>query len=119
MTALTGQNLLLLYIRDKSAIMILMATHAILLLLHCVQDDPAIMMATHVKPKLQLIVASIRTALSARSTISIQEKFIVVLDSEGEPDGCRLIINFDSDPLFQSNTCSPNHSKLQNILPLL
>jgi hypothetical protein len=93
-TALNGQNLLLLCVRDDSASTMVIATRAKLRLLHCVQDNPAIMMATHAKPKLQLIVASILRELSARSTISIKEKLIVMLDSEGEPDGCRLIVDF-------------------------
>jgi hypothetical protein len=94
MTALNGQNLLLLCVQDNSAITMAMATRAKCLLLHCIQDDPSFLMATHTKLKLQLIVAFIQRALSARSTISIQEKLIVILHSEGEPDGCRLIVSF-------------------------
>ena len=93
MTELNGQNLLLLCVQDNLASMIVMATHIELLLLHCVQDYPEIMMATNAKLKLQLIVASIQT----QSTISTQEKIIVVLHSEGESDDCRLIVesNFE------------------------
>ena len=54
------------------------------------KDDPAIMMATHAKLRLQLIVASIQ----ARSTISIQEKISVVFHSEEELDSCKLIVDF-------------------------
>ena len=60
------------------------------LLLFCVKDAPASMMATHAKLKLQLIVASIRRALNARSTTSIQENnFQLIVEhliphSEGE-----------------------------------
>jgi hypothetical protein len=88
-TALTGQNLLLLCVRDDSAVK--------LLLLHCIRDDPAIMMATYAKPKLQLVVVSIQKALSARSMISLRKKLIVMLDSEEEPDGCRLIVDLLSE----------------------
>jgi hypothetical protein len=55
-TALSGQNLLLLCEQDNSAITMTMATCAKLLLLHCDREDPAFIMATHAKPKLQLIV---------------------------------------------------------------
>jgi hypothetical protein len=60
------------------------------LLLFCIKDAPASMMATHAKLKLQLIVASIRRALNARSTTSIQENnFQLIVEhliphSEGE-----------------------------------
>ena len=70
-TALNGQNLLLLCIQDDSASTIAMATRAKLLLLHYVRDNPAIMMATHAKPKLHLIVAFIRRALTAQTTIDL------------------------------------------------
>jgi hypothetical protein len=92
-TALTGQNLLL----------------------HFAQDDPAIMMVTHAKPKLQLIVGSIQRALSARSMISIQEKLIVMLDSE-----CRsgLIVEFNSAPYSEGVQTAQKHSnQLIDLVP--
>jgi hypothetical protein len=41
------------------------------LLLFCVKDAPAIMMATHAKPKLQLIVAFIRTLSAAHTNFDL------------------------------------------------
>jgi len=76
--------LFLLRSKDKSE------TMTSSLLLFCVKDAPASMMVTHAKLKLQLIVASIRRALNARSTTSIQENnFQLIVEhliphSEGE-----------------------------------
>jgi hypothetical protein len=69
---------LLLCVQDNSARMIAMATCAKLLLLHCVRDDPAIMMVTHAKPKLHLIVAFIRRASTTQTTVDL------ISVSEGE-----------------------------------
>jgi hypothetical protein len=55
------------------------------------------MMATQAKLGLQLIVASIQ----ARSTISIQEKIIVEFHSEGELDGCKLIVDLFLNPYLE------------------
>jgi hypothetical protein len=83
-TALNGQNFLLLCIQDDSASTILMATCTKLLLLYCVREGPAIMMATHAKPKLHLIVVFIRRASTALTTVYL------ISVSEGEHQVVKL-----------------------------
>ena len=61
-----------------------MVTRAKLLLLHCVRDNPAIMMATRAKPKLHLIVAFIRRASAAQTTVDL------ISVSEGEHQVTKL-----------------------------
>ena len=58
--------------------------------LQCILDGPANMMATHAKLKLQFIVEFITNAFDAH----IQEKIIVILHSEGESDGQKLIVDY-------------------------
>jgi hypothetical protein len=57
-TALSRQNLLLLCVQNDSAIMMAMVTRAKLLPLHCARDNPTFIMATHAK-LIKLIVAFI------------------------------------------------------------
>ena len=110
MTTATHMHLLLPSIQESLATMIT-AAHAKLLLLPCLQNDPAKMMATHPKLKFQLIVQFTPSAFDAH----IQEKIIVLLNSEGESNGHKLIVDY-SNPSLQGNT---NQSWFQNILPLL
>ena len=101
MTTANHAHLLLSFIQDNSANTIT-AARANLLLLHCVQDDSANTMASHAKLKLQLIVEFIPSAFDAH----IQETIIAVLNSEGESDGCKLIVNYN--PILHSKATRNN-----------
>ncbi len=119
-TATRTQNLLL-YAQIGSAIT--MVTHTQNLLLFCVQDDPAITMATSANFKLHLIVAFIQRALTAQITFidpfSVSEE---ARHAQINLQTFRLIIDYICCPNFvgahqvTSSTIPNDYFKLIDIL---